>query len=69
MNHIANITSNNPILVELFKKDSLYHELTNPTSQSHYEEVFKKLVSKYGKEEVKLFNKTVGKELKAKGFI
>ena len=66
---LARITSNNKILVELFNKDSLYHDLTNPTSQSHYKEVEKKLISKYGIDEFKKFNSEVKKELKKIGLI
>lgn len=69
METIINLTSENEFLVELFNKDSLYHELTNPTSQSHYEEVNKKLIEKYGENEVETFNKEIRKELKRLGLI
>lgn len=68
MNHIAQLTSNNPILVECFE-DDLFHQFTNPSSQSHYEEVHKLLVEKHGEDKIKLFNKEVRKELKAKGWL
>lgn len=69
MSMVQKITSTNEILVELFNKDKLYHELTNPTSQSHYDEVHNKLVEQYGEDEVKKFNKEVRKELKKQGWI
>jgi len=69
MQTLAYLTSENQILVELFNKDSLYHELLNPTSQSHYEEVKGKLISKYGEDEFKKFNSEVKKDLKRIGLL